>query len=61
MTSQASLLGKLETRGFSYRDEAAIRRRLQQVSAAEVQVAAKLLTPQRSSVVVVRPEVAAAK
>ncbi|UOO77410.1 hypothetical protein LVJ85_02660 [Neisseria sp. Dent CA1/247] len=61
MTSQASLLGTLETRGFSYHDETAIRRRLQQVNAAEVQAAAKLLTPERSSVVVVRPEAAAAK
>ncbi|OSI09604.1 M16 family metallopeptidase [Neisseria zoodegmatis] len=61
MTSQASLLGQLETRGFKYSDEAEIRRRLQKVSAADVQAAAKLLTPQRSSVVVVRPEVAAAK
>ncbi|MFS6937799.1 M16 family metallopeptidase [Neisseria animaloris] len=61
MTSQASLLGQLETRGFKYSDEAEIRRRLQKVSAADVQAAAKLLTPQRSSVVVVRPEAAYVK
>mgnify|MGYP001645159916 CR=1 FL=1 len=39
-------------------DEAAIRRRLRQVSAADVRAAAKLLTDSRSSVVTVRPETA---
>ena len=58
MVSQASLMGLLETRGFKYSDEAAIRRRLRQVSAADVQAAAKLLTDSRSSVVTVRPETA---
>ena len=58
MVSQASLMGLLETRGFKYSDEAAIRRRLRQVSATDVQAAAKLLTDSRSSVVTVRPETA---
>lgn len=61
MTSQASLMGRLETRGFRYSDEAEIRRRLQQVTAAQVQAAAKLLTDNRSSVVVVKPQTAAGK
>ncbi|PJO77676.1 insulinase family protein [Neisseria brasiliensis] len=59
MTSQASLMGRLETRGFRYSDEAEIRRRLQKVTAADVQAAAKLLTDKRSSVVVVKPQTAA--
>ncbi|WP_165010094.1 M16 family metallopeptidase [Neisseria yangbaofengii] len=61
MTSQASLMGRLETRGFRYSDEAEIRRRLQKVTAAEVQAAAKLLTDKRSSVVVVKPQTPSAK
>lgn len=61
MTSQASLMGRLETRGFKYSDEAEIRRRLQKVSAADVQAAAKMLTDNRSAVVIVRPENKAAK
>ncbi|MCP1660096.1 M16 family metallopeptidase [Neisseria perflava] len=56
MTTQASMTGRLETRGFAYGDETEIRRRLQQVSAADVQAAARLLTDKRSSVVVVEPE-----
>ncbi|WP_404821655.1 M16 family metallopeptidase [Neisseria zalophi] len=56
ITAQASLMGKLETRGFKYSDEAELRRRLQQVTIAEVQAAAKLLTPERSSLVVVQPQ-----
>ena len=51
-------MGLLEWRGFKYSDEAAIRRRLRQVSAADVRAAAKLLTDSRSSVVTVRPETA---
>ncbi len=61
MTAQASLMGRLETRGFRYSDEAEIRRRLQKVTSADVQAAAKLLTDKRSSVVVVKPQTAAAK
>ncbi|ASK27320.1 M16 family metallopeptidase [Neisseria chenwenguii] len=60
IVSQASLMGQLETRGFRYSDEAEIRRRLQKVSAEDVQEAAKLLTDSRSSVVVVKPAAAAA-
>lgn len=55
MSAQASLMGRLETRGFRYSDEAELRRRLQSVTAADVQAAARLLTPERSSTVVVRP------
>ncbi|WP_373796917.1 M16 family metallopeptidase [Neisseria dentiae] len=55
MSAQASLMGRLEARGFSYGDEAELRRRLQTVTAADVQAAARLLTPERSSVVVVQP------
>ncbi len=47
MSAQASLMGQLRTRGFSYRDEAELRRRLQSVDAAQVQAAARLLTPER--------------
>ena len=61
MTAQASLMGRLETRGFRYSDEAEIRRRLQKVTSADVQAAAKLLTDKRSSVVVVKPQTVAAK
>lgn len=56
ITAQASLMGRLETRGFRYTDEATIRRHLQNVSAADVQAAAKLLTDNRSSVVWVKPQ-----
>lgn len=56
MAEQASLMGRLETRGFAYTDEAEIRRRLQNVSAADVQAAAKLLTAARETTVVVRPK-----
>lgn len=55
MSAQASLMGRLETRGFRYGDEAELRRRLQSVTAADIQAAARLLTPERSSVVVVQP------
>lgn len=61
MTSQASLMGLLETRGFGYNDEAEIRRRLGKVTAAQVQAAAKLLTDNRSAVVVVKPQTQTAK
>ena len=56
MSAQASLMGQLQTRGFSYRDETELRRRLQNVSAAQVQAAARLLTSERQTVVVVLPE-----
>ncbi|MFV2030387.1 M16 family metallopeptidase [Neisseria sp. S1] len=57
MSSQASVIGKLETRGFNHRDEAELRRRLQAVGSADIQAAAKLLVPERRSVVVVNPQV----
>ncbi|UOO82017.1 insulinase family protein [Uruburuella testudinis] len=56
ITSRASLMGRLETRGYRHTDEAELRRRLQQVSAADVQAAARLLTPERETVVTVYPE-----
>lgn len=59
MTERASLIGRLETRGFRYTDEAEIRRRLQAVTADDVRAAAKLLTDKRLSVVVVKPQTAA--
>ncbi|MCF7522184.1 insulinase family protein [Neisseria sp. ZJ106] len=55
MSAQADMMGRLEIRGFSYTDEAEIRRRLQQVSTDDVQQAAKLLTERRSSTVIVFP------
>lgn len=61
MDTQASLIGVLETHGFSYTDEAAIRRKLSQVSAKDVQEAAKLLVPQRETLMVVTPEAGAEK
>lgn len=56
MTSRASLMGRLETRGFKYTDEAELRRRLLAVTAADVRAAARLLTPARETVVVVYPD-----
>lgn len=61
MTAQASLMGRLETRGFAYGDEAEIRRRLSRVTADEVQAAAKLLNDKRASVVIVKPQTPAAQ
>ena len=58
MVSQASLMGRLEARGFKYSDEAAIRRRIQAVTAKEVQKAAQMLTDDRSSTVIIMPETA---
>ena len=56
MVSQASLMGRLEARGFKYSDEAAIRHRIQAVTAEEVQKAAQMLTDDRSSTVIIMPE-----
>ena len=56
MEAQADMMGRLETRGFSYTDEAEIRRRLQAVTAEQVQAAAKLLTDNRSGMVTVVPQ-----
>ena len=58
MVSQASLMGRLEARGFKYSDEAAIRRRIQAITAEEVQQAAQMLTDDRSSTVIIMPETA---
>ncbi|WP_016687609.1 M16 family metallopeptidase [Neisseria sicca] len=58
MVSQASLIGRLEARGFKYSDEAAIRRRIQAVTAKEVQKAAKMLTDDHSSTVIIMPQTA---
>ena len=48
-------MGTLENVGFSYRDEAEVRRRIQQVSAADVQAAAKWLTREREVYVELLP------
>lgn len=61
MTSQASIIGQLETRGFKYTDEAELRRRLHKITEQDVQNAAKLLTANRESVVVVKPQPPAAQ
>ncbi|STZ77333.1 M16 family metallopeptidase [Bergeriella denitrificans] len=55
MSTQASLMGRLETRGFRYTDEAEIRRRLNRVTTRDVQAAARLLTEPRESIVIVKP------
>ena len=52
MSSQASMMGRLEARGFQYTDEQEIHRRLQAVSAQEVQAAARMLTDERMSTVI---------
>ncbi|EGZ51096.1 M16 family metallopeptidase [Neisseria wadsworthii] len=56
MDAQAGLIGSLEANGFSYQDEAELRRRLAKVSAQDVQAAAKLLSPARETLMVVTPE-----
>lgn len=55
MTHQAALIGMLEANGFSYRDEAEIRRRLAAVTAAEVQAAARLLQADKQTLAIVNP------
>ena len=52
----ANLIGSLQIAGFSWRDEAEIRRRIQAVSAADVQAAAKLLTKDRQIYVELLPD-----
>ena len=57
---QASLIGTLETNGFSHADEDEIRRRIKAVSSADIQAAAKLLTdPRRQVFVRIDPRTAA--
>lgn len=55
MANEAGLIGMLETNGFQYDDEARIRERLQHVTAAEIQAAARLLTPQREVFITLYP------
>ncbi|MDO4656914.1 pitrilysin family protein [Kingella sp. (in: b-proteobacteria)] len=52
----ANLIGLLQIAGFSWRDEAEIRRRIQAVSAADIQAAAKLLTKDRQIYVELLPD-----
>ncbi|MDO4640684.1 MAG: pitrilysin family protein [Neisseria sp.] len=56
MDSQARLIGTLESHGFSYRDEAALRSRLAQVSMQDIQEAARLLNAKRETLMVVTPQ-----
>lgn len=55
MANQASLIGMLQTNGFQWDDDQRIRQRLQQVTAAEIQAAAKLLTPKREVFITLYP------
>ena len=52
----ANLIGSLQIAGFSWRDEAEIRRRIQAVSATDIQAAAKLLTKDRQIYVELLPD-----
>ena len=61
MSHQAALIGLLEANGFSYRDEAEIRRRLAAVTAADVQTAARLLQPEKQTLAIVNPRPGAAQ
>ena len=54
------MMGRLEARGFQYTDEQEIHRRLQAVSAQEVQAAARMLTDERMSTVIIEPQKPAA-
>lgn len=56
MESQAEIIGYLESAGFSYTDEAEIRRREKAVTAAEVQEAARWLLTQKHTTVILLPE-----
>ncbi|AUZ06186.1 peptidase M16 [Vitreoscilla sp. C1] len=56
ITAQASLLGNLESKGFSYQDEDAIRQKLNSVTAQEVQQAAQYLTDDKLTQVILQPE-----
>ena len=55
MGHQAAMIGQLEGSGFDYRQEADIRRRLNAVSSADVQAAARLLVPAQETLVIVDP------
>ena len=56
MGTQASIIGTLESAGFSYTDEAEIRRREKAVGSAEVQQAARWLLAQQPTTVVLYPK-----
>ena len=56
INARASLIGSLQIAGFSWRNEDEIRRRIQEVSAADIQAAAKLLTPDRQVYVELLPD-----
>lgn len=55
MANQAALLGMLETNGFDFADEEKLRQRVLNVSVADIQAAAKLLTPERSVYIAMYP------
>ncbi|UOO91094.1 insulinase family protein [Vitreoscilla massiliensis] len=56
MSTQASLMGDLESKGFSYQNEDEVRRRLNAVTAAEVQQAAQFLSDETVTQVILKPE-----
>ena len=47
MSARANLIGTLQNVGFSYRDEDEIRRRINSVTAKDIQAAAQYLTRDR--------------
>lgn len=55
MANEAGLIGMLETNGFHFNDEDTMRQRLQHITAADIQAAAKLLTPQREVFITLYP------
>ncbi|SOD67238.1 zinc protease [Alysiella filiformis DSM 16848] len=55
MANQAAWLGTLESNGFDFSQEDELYQRVLKVSAAEIQAAAKLLTPQREVYIVMYP------
>ena len=56
MATQASLMGDLESKGFGYQDEDEMRRRLNVVTAGEVQQAAQFLSDETVTQVILKPE-----
>ena len=56
MATQASLMGDLESKGFSYQNEDEVRHRLNAVTAAEVQQAAQFLSDDTVTQVILKPE-----
>lgn len=53
---RANLMGTLESVGLKYDDENAIRQRLDEVTTADIQAAAKLLTQEREVYVELLPK-----